>query len=138
MQFSKLSDSLFISNCILANLTAKYCILVIIIRNENVIQKIPVYPVMKSRTDSLNDFWASRYASMSKSREVIAYVFKKVENTANNIHTTENLSQNLVGLMGFKANHPFSSILSHGLTPRYLFKNSIINQHVFTIQFSKI
>ena len=110
-------------NCIFANSTEKVCILVSIVKKENVIQKIPVYPVMESRTDSLNDFVASKYARISKSREVIAYVFEMVVNPAIIIHTIENRSQNVVGLIGFRANHPFSSTFSHGLIPRNLFKN---------------
>ena len=81
---------------------------------------------MVSRTDSLNDFVASKYAMISKSREVIAYVFEMAVNPAIMIHTIENLSQNVVGLIGFRANHPFSSTFSHGLMPRYLSKSRCI------------
>ena len=88
---------------------------------------------MVSRTDSLNDFVASKYAMISKSREVIAYVFEMAVNPAIIIHTIENRNQNVVGLIGLRANHPFSSTFSHGLIPRYLFEINIQKIGTFDI-----
>ena len=92
---------------------------------------------MVSRTDSLNDFVASKYAMISKSREVIAYVFEMVVNPAIIIHTIENRSQNIVGLIGFRANHPFSSTFSHGLIPRYLFQINMYSIFKYWYDISK-